>query len=137
MIARAIHAKERVAAEPARKKRKARWNIDATLRDAGLRQMLMIVADKKSSHAAVCKASALLLRAEAQNQKDEQRKKKKKTPKKIPVVHLRWNGKEPKAEGETLSVDGEKKTEVRDQKSECVGVSRRKVANERVVREKA
>ena len=71
MIARPTNTNGQAAAEPARKKRKARWNIDATLRDAALRQMLMIVADKKSSHAAACKASALLLRAEAQNQKDE------------------------------------------------------------------
>src|SRR4051794_6713260 len=100
-----IDANEQVATEttPARKKRKARWNIGETLREAGLRQMLMIVADKNSSHAAACKASALLLRAEAQNQKDEQRKKKNKMPTKAPeVVHLRWNGKDPKAEGETL-----------------------------------
>ena len=79
---------------PARKKRKARWNIEARLRDALVVRAVMILADKETSHNAVCKASALLMRAEAQNQKDEQRKKKRAPKKNIPVVRRGWNGQE-------------------------------------------
>lgn len=64
------------------------------LRDAALAQMAMVIADKKSSHAAVCKASAVLLRAEAQNQRDEHRRKKKVVKRNVPVLHLAWNGKQ-------------------------------------------
>lgn len=76
--------------------------MDATLRDAALVQMAMMVADRKSSHAAVCKASAVLLRAEAQNQRDEHRRKKKVVKTKAPVLHLGCNGKKvPESEVES------------------------------------
>lgn len=85
---------EPVENAPARKQRKARWSIETTMHEAMLTQMASVIADTKSSHAAVCKASAVLLRAEAQNQRDEHRRKKKPMKTKAPVLHLRWNGKE-------------------------------------------
>jgi hypothetical protein len=105
MIARAKNTKEQVAV--AQKKRKARWSIETILRDAAIVQMVMVAADPKSSHAAACKASALLLRAEAQNQKDEQRKKKRTPKKNIPVVRRGWDEEEAGVSGQESGDNGQ------------------------------
>jgi hypothetical protein len=129
----ALHTAQHVeTAPPGRKKRKARWNIEARLRDALMVRAVMILADKETSHNAVCKASALLVRAEAQNQKDEQRKKKRTPKKNIPVVRRGWPGEEAQQSevGDQRPEVGDQKPEVGDQKPE-VGDQRSEVGDQK------
>ena len=90
MIARANGCSEGMP----RRSKARRWNIKPEHSDASMTRLAMILKNRNSSPAEICKATRLLLAMEAQNQKDEHHKKKRVSNKCVAGVHRGWYGNE-------------------------------------------